>query len=404
MLLVYVNKVYITEDCISKLEIIIHDEINLKNIYYVDEYNEVVEHCRKLKSEGAMVYPLTGDRFIIDSSVEKVKISPNTNIECGFKEESFIDTVYGLYSTLARNGSVLLSDDYPYENGYKGLLSKFNNIKISSKNMEVSIPLFHGYKEVGEFTLISQKGEVVLNNRFKVAVPEEKVKNVYKYNLSELGEITLNNKKFIVLEYLKDLTIFRDLELPNVSAPIIIRYLKQQRHLNQLSSLMRNLMLQLNVGVFNEPNSSKISFSDIFNSYSGVFFRFDNSIPKNDFDKLMGMITTIGPTLMCKPDLDSKLLMRAIKTTLDDNGLSKEYFSAVLVIFNIYRFSSSNIELLNSLMLNYNLLKVNLIDVDLYLYAIRLDIYNNCKVLYPGKSFIELESYGTKVGMEVWRK
>lgn len=404
MLLVYVNKVYITEDCISKLEVIVHDEVNLKNIYYIDEYNEVVDYCKKLKSQGAMVYPLVGERFVIDTSVEKIKVDNNTYVECGFKEESFIDTVYGLYSTLARNGSVLLSDEHPYEDGYKGLLSKFNNLKISSKNMEVSVPIFHGYEEVGEFTLISQKGEVVLNNRFKVAVPKEKVKNVYSYNLSELGEIVLNNKKFVVLEYLKDLTIFRDLDLPNVSSPIIIRYLKQQRHLNQLSSLMKKLMLQLNVGVFNEPNETKISFSDIFNSYSGVFFRFDSSIPKNDYDKLVSMITTIGPTLMSKSDLDSKLLMKAIRTTLDNNGLSKEYFNALLVIFNIYRFSSNDVELLNSLMLNYNLLKVNLIDVNLYLYAIRLDIYNNCKVLYPGKSFVELESYGTKVGMEVWRK
>lgn len=403
-MLVYVNKVYLTEDVISKVEIIIHDEINLKNVFYVNDYFEVVEYCKKLKSEGHLVYPLKGEHFIIDPSVTKVKLEMNSVIEHGFREESFVDTVYGLYSTLARSGAILISDSNPYPDGYVGLVSEFSSLTISTKNMEVTIPIMFGSGKVGEFTLISQKGEIVSNNKFKVAVPKDKVSAIYKYNLAEIGDIKINNKEFIIFEYLKDLTIFRDLNAPSISAPIVVRYITQQSFYSEISSLIKNVLMKMNVGSFKDFGDSKIKFSDIFNNYSGVFFRYNDSMSKSDLDKLTDIVLNIGPSIMGKPELDNVNLRKAIKVTLQESGLSENYVKVVLVLFNIYKLSKNKIDLVNSLMLNYSSLKIIRLDIDLYLYTIRLDIYNNCKTLYPGQSLIQLESYGVKVGMEVWKK
>lgn len=403
-MVVYVNKVYLEEDFISYLQIIIHDEVNLKNIYYTESYNKVVEYCRDLKNKGHQVIPLLKDYFTIDPSVNKIRVTKDTKVETGFKEENFTDTVYSLYSTLSRCNAVLLSEEYPYEDGYVGLVSEFRNIEISTKNMEVVLPIIYGDKKVSEFKLISQEGEIIYNNKFKVAVPVKSVDKVYKYNLSEVGTVRLNNLDFVVFEYLKNLTIFRVLEFDEVPEPIIVRYANQYEFYYKASSLIKRVLGSYNVGSFNPSDKAKLSFSDLFNDYSGVFLRINPDINKSDLEKLCNLVLQIGPSIIGNKELNNENLSKAISMTLKDNGLPVNYTRLMLVALNIYRLSENDLDVMNSLMVNYSSIKLILLDLELYLYNLRLNIYNSCKTLYPNKSVVELKSYNKLIRMEVWRK
>ena len=64
-MLVYVNKVYIQEDFISYIQIMMHDEVNLKNVYYTDEYSKVVSYCRDLRAKGHKVLPFRDNLFLV---------------------------------------------------------------------------------------------------------------------------------------------------------------------------------------------------------------------------------------------------------------------------------------------------------------------------------------------------
>lgn len=403
-MLVYVNKVYLKEDLISYVQVILHDEVNLKNIYYTDTYEKVVNYCKDLKNRGHKVFPLLSERFVIDLGVETIKVDDNFNVEIGFKEESFIDTVYGLYSTLSKYGAVLLSDEYPYEDGYVGLLSEFSNLDISNKNMEVSLPIIKDNKIVDHFTLISQKDDIICNNKFKVAVPKKNVEKLYKYSLEEKGTIKLNNVEFVVMEYLKDLTIFRVIDFIDVPEPVIIRYISQQDFYSNASLVLKGVLRKLNIGSFKVDSSSRLTFSDLFNNYSGVFLRSSNQMPKAHVERLISIVLEVGPTLLGNKNLDQQKLIEAINKTLNDYSLPNKYGRILLLILNIYRLNEDNLSVANSLMMNYHYIKLILVDIDLYLYNLRLNIFNNCKELYPNKSQVTLKSYGNSVKMEIWKK
>lgn len=403
-MIVYINKVYLREDLISYLQVIMHDEVNLKNIYYTEDYDKVVAHCRDLKNKGHKVLPLLSERFEIDPSVEKIKIDNNFNIEVGFKEESFIDTVYSLYSSLSRYGAVLISDDYVYEDGYIGLLSEFSNLDISNKNMEVTLPIIYNNKIVDSFKLITQKEDVIYNNKFKAAVPKKNIDKFCKYGLKEIGEISLNNTEFVVVEYLKNLTIFRVIDFIEVPEPIIVRYVSQHDFYTNASVVLKNVLSQLNVGFFKMQNSHKLTFSDLFNNYSGVFLRSPNQLPKGHLEKLVSIVLEVGPTILGDRNIDNNKLVGAINKILAQYSLPKSYGRILFLILNIYRLNDDNINVANSLMMNYHYIKLILLDIDLYLYNLRLNIFNNCKELYPGKSQVVLKSYGVPVKMEIWKK
>lgn len=403
-MLVYVNKVYLKEDLISYIQIIMHDEVNLKNVYYTESYDKVVSYCRDLKNRGHKVLPLLSERFIIDPSVETIKISSNSNVEVGFREENFIETVYGLYSTLSKYGAVLISDKYPYENGYVGLLSEFSNLDISNKNMEVTLPIIKDNKIVDRFKLISQKDDVIYNNKFTVAIPKKNLEKFSKYSLEEKGSIILNNVEFVIMEYLKDLTIFRVIDFIDVPEPIIVRYVNQQDFYSNASVVLKNVLRELNVGSFKVESSNRLTFSDLFNNFSGVFLRSSNQLPKADLDKLISIVLEVGPSILGNKSIDSNRLMEAINKTLADNSLPNKYARILLLILNIYRLNEDSLSVANSLMMNYHYIKLILVDIDLYLYNLRLNIFNNCKDLYPGKSQVTLNSYGTSVKMEIWKK
>lgn len=403
-MLVYVNKVYLREDLISYLQIIIHDEVNLKNVYYTETYDKVVDYCRDLKNKGHTVYPLPAERFEIDPSVEKIRIDNSLNIEVGFKEESFIDTVYSLYSSLSKYGAVLLSDKYCYEDGYIGLLSEFSNLDISNKNMEVTLPIIHGNKVVDNFNLITQEGDVIYNNKFKVAIPKKNIDKFCKYSLQEIGEIKLNNTEFIVAEYLKDLTIFRVIDFIEVPEPIIVRYVSQHDFYSNASVVLKSVLRKLNVGSFKVEGSNRLTFSDLFSNYSGVFLRSHNRIPKDHLDKLVSIILQVGPSIMGDRTIDKNKLLGAINKTLAQYSLPSKYGRILSLILNIYRLNDDQLTVANSLMMNYHSIKLILLDIDLYLYNMRLNVFNNCKELYPGKSQVTLQTYGTSVKMEIWKK
>lgn len=402
-MLVYVNKVYIEEDIISYMQIILHDEVKLKNIYYTDEYNKVVKYCRDLKSQGHFVQPLKGDSFRLYEGVRKIKIDRMTKVKVGFSEEDFINTVYGLYSTLARCGAVLMSDEYPYEDGYVGLVSEFSNINISNKNMEVTLPIIYDDNKVGSYKLISQDGDIIYNNKFNVAVPATSVERVYKYGLMEVGKIKLNNLDFIVLSYLKDLTIFRVLDFVEVPEPIIVKYVNNHELYHNIILIIKNILMKHDLSVI-KFEESKLTFSDLFNSYSGVFFRGGFSMSAKDLEKVTNLVMEIGPTVMGKSEVKDSALAKGTVKILNDMGLDVNYSQFMLIILKIYKISSDELELVNSLMVNYSTLKILLLETDLYLYNLRLNIYNNSKVLYPDTSVVNLLSDNNSVRMEVWKK
>lgn len=403
-MLVYINKVYLKESLISYLQIIIHDEINLKNIYYTDTYEAVVNKCRDLKNKGYNVYPLKTDRFEIDINVDKIRIDDNSVVEVGTREERFIDTVYSLYSMLAKQGAVLFSEEFPYEDGYVGLLSEFTNLTISNKNMEVSLPVVYGDKCVYELKLISQEGNVIYNNKFKVAIPKKNVHNFYRYNLVEIGEITLNNNQFIIMEYLKELTIFRLIDFIDVPEPIIVRYVSAHDFYSDASSLISSLLEVLNISQIYRSVNTKLSFSDLFNNYSGVFLRSSHRLNQSDLDELVKIILSVGPSLIGKRNTDPIRINSAILEILNSKGLPLRYSKIIMLVLSIYKFSSNNLDVVNSLMSNFNSIKLILLDIDLYLYNMRLNIFINSKELYPNSSQVKLSSYNNSVKMEIWRK
>lgn len=404
-MLVYVNKVYLKSDLISYVQIVMHDKVNLKNIYYTNEYNKVVEYCKKLKLEGHEVFPLKTDNFIIDRSVRKVKIEENTLVNIGFEEEDTASSaVYGLYSLLAKNGAVLLSDEYKYEDGYVGLVSEFVNMEISNSNMEIKIPVMFGKEKVSEFKVVKQNGESILNDSFSVAVPSHCAKNLSKTCLIKRGKLTLNNVEFTVFDYAKGASIFRNIDVFEVPEPIIVMYVNQRQFYSTVSSVIERLMIKHNVGSFLGEDKNKLTFSDLFNNYSGVFLRPSKSPNSSDIDVLVDLVLEIGPSILNKPELDSKSLSRAISKTLVDKGLDLSYTKPLLVVMNIYKLSGNELELLNSLMLNFSRLKVILLDIDLYLYSLRIGIYDVSKTLYPEENYVVLRSYSSEVRMEVWRR
>lgn len=404
-MVVYVNKVYIRSDLISYVQIVIHDRINLKNVYYTDEYSRIVLYCRKLQDQGYQVIPLATGTFLIDPSVRKEKINVNTKIELGFQEEdTSSSSIYMLYSKLAKAGAVLLSDDYPYADGYRGLLSQFSNIEISNKNMEITIPVLYGKDKVADFKVVSQEGEMVSNNRFNVAVPAHRTKELLKTDLVKRGTINLNNQDFVVYSYLRGASIFRSIDFIEVPDPVIVMYLKQKEFYHTISIIIEKLLMHYNVGSYAGKNSTELSFSDLFSNYSGVFFRPTNLVSTGDIDKMVSIVLENGKDLLGNRQLENKKLSNAISKMLESKGLDKKHTKALLVVFTIYKMSANNINLINSLVINHSKLKNIILDIELYLYSLRIGIYDVCKRIYPDKSLITLKSYSSEVRMEVWRK
>ena len=113
---------------ISKVEIIIHDEINLKNVFYVNDYFEVVEYCNSLKdynftfsiSTNALKLNDKIIDFISKNNFDSVQISIDGNYEVQNKQRPIIDSKGKQHY-------------YSIENNIKKLLEKVDNKIITAR-------------------------------------------------------------------------------------------------------------------------------------------------------------------------------------------------------------------------------------------------------------------------------
>lgn len=405
-MLIFINNVFISEENIEYIELVIHDEKRLSNSYKVCTYEECVKYCTEKKSLGWNVFPLHSDTFKISKDSRITRIRDAREVNPSFFKEDSILSIYALYWDLASNNAILLDNEYKYENGYVGYLSEFLNMRIHNDSMKVTIPVIYNDKIVANRELISQKTNPY-HNAFIAAIPKESISKFYIYGLKEVGNIVLNNKEFIVVSYRQNLSIYRCLSDFKFSEPVAVYYGNMSRKYEILTKLSKNALDNLGVNFSNvdlESPKDNLLASSLFNDSSGVYINHTKELPSDSLLlKVNEIINSVYLELQTnKPNVDTS---KGIRNLIMHYDLPRELEYPMKILLHGYLSSRGNeLSLIDNLISIYKDSRLKVLESDMYLYNLRTSCFVTPSALdyKKGQMMFQIYGPGEPMRMEVW--
>lgn len=405
---VFVNNVFISEENIEYIELVLHDEKTLSNSFMLSSYEACEKFCREKRDEGWIIYPLKNDSLELNPRFHRItRIPKDSKIMPYLKQEDSLLSIYSLYWDLAYYNAVFLDEEYNYPNNYIGYLSEFSNINIHKDSMCISMPVIMNDSVVCSRDLVSQDPNPK-HYSFMVAVPKEHVSKFYKYKLIEGDELVLNNKTFIVMKYEQNLSLYRCLSDFKFSEAVTVYYGSMCRKYELLLELSKYALSTLSApvdGVVDSFEREGLSSSSLFNSSSGVFINHVDLFPdKESIIKAYSLINTTYKAFVDNKvkNINSK---EGIKNLVSHYGLHKDFILSMTIMLNAMLKSGSNeVGLIDSLTNLYRDSKLKILECEMYLYNIRTScIVNPSSLDYQnGKMMFYIKGPGNTMRMEVW--
>ena len=407
-MLIFINNVFVSNDNIEYIELVIHDEKTLTNSFKVCTYEDCKKFCIEKKAEGWAVYPLVGDSLELNNKICRVtKIDAKSNIVPSYTKEDSLLSIYSLYWDLAQNSGVYLDDEYKYEEGYIGYLSEFLNLSIHKDSMKITIPVLYKDKNVAVRELISQN-VTPYHNSFKAAIPKENIDKFYMYGVKASGSITLNNKEFIIIEYNQNLSIYRSLADFKFSEPLAVYYGNMSRRYEILIELVKCSLNSLDVTIdetFDAFMSESFSSSSLFNNFPGVYINHTVSFPKKEEIKRAYELISVIYESYKEGKVDYVNTTEGIRSLVTHYGLSRLLEIPMTVLFNAYiKSNGSEVSLMDGLLSIYNNSRLKVLESDMYLYNLRTSCLINPSSLdyTEGQMMFYIKGPGEPMRMEVW--
>lgn len=408
---VFVNNAYYSSTSLEWLELVLHDENTLKNKYLTLTFDECVKFCEECKARGFFTEPLLTGQFSLHEGVRKSFIRDKNSISKSCIEEKSIECVYSLYWDLAKYKSIYLASEDTYEDGYVGYVTTFSKIRVSSSTMSILVSYYDNKEERWSSKyLIKENGERIEQQEFYCAIPKENCAQFYKYGLTKIKGITINNKEFIIFKYARNLSIYRIDNSQQFPESLIVHYMlksvKYKAIIDLLKYAITDIQNELNIVKPELPKSSD-SFrrSNLFNNKVGVFF-------KSTFEKTTG--ATVASLYNLAYSLYSKLeasgqpysnSLQSCRMILSKSKIPSYNDFALFYLLETFKESKGKsletIDILQDTLDNASLLYL---EVCMYLYSIRLNTYLNPSVLdyRDGESLFHISSIEGAVNVEVW--
>lgn len=410
---IYMNNVYVTSSSIAWIELLVHDENTLMNKYITLPYYECEDFCRKAKDKGYYVEPLDNkdDLFTIGTDCRRTYIENESDVSRNCIEEHSIGCVYSLYWDLARCKAIYMDRPDCYENGYVGYCSTFNKIRVSASTMSILMSYYDtedcNWKSKH---LIKQTDDSIEQQEFYCAIPKEYCDNFYKYGLLKMDSITINNKDFLIFKYTRNLSIYRNDYNAQFPEPLIIHEMNLSMRYKAAYDLMKFALTaiseELNVPQEELPKSKdNIRHSSLFNDKIGVFFKNNFSkITRNDIAMIYRSVSELCTALINSGQSFTNSVAQA-RRVLSKLNLPLQADLGVFYLMEILKESlGKTYEAIDFLVDTSDSLYLHLLEVDMYLFSIRLNTYLNPSVLdyKNGESLFDISSKEGSVRVEVW--
>lgn len=410
-MLVFVNNVFITSDNIEAVEFVLHDEVSLINTYVTLKYKEAMVFCSSCVNKGYKVVDWVDGKLKFNKNMRVTQLPDGMSATIGTSKEESIKSVYNLYWDLAKVNAIYIPDLEMYETNFIGLCTGFDSLRVSRSTMNVLISFYNVKEDVWvTHKLIDAEKDKISQKEFYCAIPNDKKDMFLKYGLKEIKQITLNNKEFTIFQYGKNLAIYRNVYMFTFPEPVIVKYvldsLKHRTTLTALKVALKTTKSDLGLQEDFLPKGKKeIRKSSLFNSSFGVFFTDTfQKVPKTEYDRLYVNVLSLYESLKNKgakqpPSLES---VRAILPKLNFPVYFDKATHTLLAI--LMASGGVNINFISFLSECLQNTKMLLLYSDLYLYSIRLSVYQNPSVVDCkfGSSVSYIRSTEGSVRVEVW--
>lgn len=408
---VFVNNVFISSTGIKYVELVLHNKLTLLNNYVLLTYDDALTYCDACVKKGINVVDWKNGTLEFSKNMRVTSIPDNMTLEVGVTKEEPIQSVYSLYYDLAKIDALFIPSVDFYEDGFIGICSSFNSLRVSSSSMNVVISYYNIKKDVWSTAkLIHYTDSKMQQESFLCAIPKDKVSEFYGYGLEEVKDITINNEVFTLLKYCKNLAIYRTGYLFNLPEPVIVSYvlnsLRYDSTIKLLNLALKQIKKDIGLPLVELPKGkSEIRSSSVFSDKVGVFFKDTcTKLKKEDLFRLYLNVVNLYVALTkqggtSSPSLDS------IKKLLSEMNLPFYLDIAVYTLFTILFVSGGVnercVDTMYQCLQDAKLVKLN---SDLYLYSLRLSIFKHKNVLdYKGNTnvFYLVSSEGAVRG-EAW--
>lgn len=408
---IFVNNAYYSTNSLEWIELVLHDENTLKNKYVTLTFDECVQFCEECKSRGFFTEPLLTGQFSLHEGVRKSFIRDKNSISKSHIEEKSIDCVYSLYWDLAEYKAIYLTSEDTYEDGYVGYVTTFSKLRVSSSTMAILVSYYDNNEQRWSSRyLIKENGERIEQQEFYCAIPKEHCSHFYKYGLSKIKTITINNKEFIIFKYVRNLSIYRIDNNQQFPESLIVHYVlksvKYKAIMDVLRYAINDIRTELNIAkpelpVSNEP----FRRSNLFNNKVGVFFK--STFQKTN-SSTVATLYNLAYTLYTKLQSSGQEYNNSIQSCrmlLSKYNIPAYNDFALFYLLEAFRGSNGKslelIDVLQDTLDNASLLHL---EVCMYLYSIRLNTYLNPSVLdyRDGESLFYISSPEGAVNVEVW--
>lgn len=408
---IFVNNVYYTERCIEWVELVVHDENALKNKYVTMSMDECIDYCEECKEKGFFVEPLLTGTFSFPKRVRTTYIKEKHDVSPGVVEEQSIPSVYSLYWDLAKCNAVYVDSEDCYEDGFKGYVSSFTGLRVSSSTMSILLSYYdHSNQSWKSKNLIRDNKEKIEQYEFYCAIPKEYCSQFYKYGLNKIKDIVLNNKEFILFKYVKNLSIYRVVQSQQFTESLIVHYAlleTKYKALTQITSYgIKDVQEHLKLETPAIPvSSSNLRSTNIFNDKVGVFFK--GNFPKTSQSVVVNLYNLAFKLYEVLESSNQEYTnnLQTCKGILAQQSLP--YYNDFALMFLMETFKEGNGKTLSTLDVlqdTYYKSKLLYLEVSMYLYSLRLNTYANPSVLdyRDRESLFNITSFEGSVEVEVW--
>lgn len=410
-MLVFVNNIYLSNQSIKYVELVIHNRKNLSNYFFTGSFEEATQLCRSLSAQGASIANFKDNNLQLDKSCRITNVPDDLTMETGLFKETPIESVYSLFYDLAKVKALFIPNVDFYEDGFIGVCTDFSSLRVSSSSMNLVISYFDENKDSWiSAKLLDSKDNSVSQNNFYCAIPNDQLGDFYKYGLEKVKEIVINNRSFTIFKYLRNLSIYRIACFKAVPEPVIIKYSNDSVRYDATLKLLKFSLksIKKDIGLVSDElpkGSTKIRTSSVFNNKVGVFFK--NAVGKSsklDYERAYQNVITLYQAL-CDQGVTEAPSLERISQLLLKLNLPYYFDVAVHTLFSIL-FSSNGVnvkctEVLYQCLENVKLLKLS---CDMYLYSLRFHMFKSIKVVESkfGSNVFYLKSSEGSVRVEVW--
>lgn len=409
---IYLDKIIISSDDIESVQLIVHNNLTLLNTYLDVSYETACKFCLNLKDK-AIFHGITfnGNDVEFSKGVEVVQVAHGSYVRKGVIQEKSIKSVYGLLWNLAIESALFIpSEDY-YENGYKGVISSFSDLRVSESTMSILMS-YYDYKELHwkSVKLIAADEDGILKQHsFMCAVEKSNTQKYLQMGLQMVCDsVDLNNKEYVILKYERNLSIYRR-DVALFPKSVVIDYQNQIERFQFTTKLLdysfKRLRDELNVHSEELPVINKSS-NTLFNNTMGVFIKSTRKkLKQADFVNVYNSCLALRKMFMEK-GIAPNLTKDSVRQFCLKMGLDNVCFNGVEILLDIIMGKELDIELLDCIgnnLMNARLIKLSLC---LYMYSLRVQIYQDPSVLgnaIEEGNIMYFDSYEGAIRMEVWK-